>query len=346
MNNPKNLLIVRTDRIGDLVLTLPLAEVIKKHYPDCKVTFLIREYTKEILFNHPFIDEVILVKTKKEQNTITFLDNYKIIKEKNFDTVIVVSPRLIISLIAFLSRINFRIGTSYRWYSFLFNKKVYIHRKYAEKHELEFNLEMLKKIDITENIFPKNISYSLQVNSKNKNRVEQILFSKNISLTKPTFIIHPGSGGSSIDLPLSKFIDLTTKITNDFDMEIIITGNKNENVICNSLVINNKVKNLAGELNLSELIYLINKCYLFISNSTGPLHIAAALNKYVIGFYPNSLACSYKRWGPYGSRTKVFTPQQECKNCKMEQCSNEDCMNNIDINDVINYIKNINNNFS
>jgi len=345
MNNPKNLLIVRTDRIGDLTLTLPLAEVIKKQYAECKITFLIREYTKEILYNHPFIDEVILVKTKKEQSKFTFLDNYKIIKEKNYDTVIVVSPSLIISLIVFLSKINYRIGTGYRWYSFLFNKKVYVHRKYAEKHELEFNLELLKKIDITEKISPKNVSYSLQVNSNNKNRVEQILRSKNISPAKPIFILHPGSGGSSIDLPLSKFVDLTKKITNEFNTEIIITGSKNENVICEKLVVNDKVLNLAGELNLSELIYLINKCYIFISNSTGPLHIATALNKYVIGFYPNLLTCSYKRWGPYGLKTKVFTPPKICDNCKMEQCSNEDCMNNIDQSDVINYIKNIKNNF-
>jgi heptosyltransferase-2 len=59
---PKNILIVRTDRIGDLVLTLPLAGLIKKQYPNSKVSFLVREYTKSIVNNHPFIDEVIVLK--------------------------------------------------------------------------------------------------------------------------------------------------------------------------------------------------------------------------------------------------------------------------------------------
>ena len=61
-NEPKNILIVRTDRIGDLILTLPLAGLIKKQYPDSKVSFLVREYTKNIVSNHPYIDEVIVLK--------------------------------------------------------------------------------------------------------------------------------------------------------------------------------------------------------------------------------------------------------------------------------------------
>ena len=59
MIKPKNILIVRNDRIGDVVLSLPLAGLIKKHYPDCKITFLLRNYTKDIASDHPNIDNVI-----------------------------------------------------------------------------------------------------------------------------------------------------------------------------------------------------------------------------------------------------------------------------------------------
>ena len=61
MIKPKNLLIVRTDRIGDLVLSLPLAYLVKKHYPDTKITYLIREYTKALVEGHPFIDGTIVL---------------------------------------------------------------------------------------------------------------------------------------------------------------------------------------------------------------------------------------------------------------------------------------------
>ena len=125
-----NILIVRTDRIGDLVLTLPVAGLIKKQYPNCKVTFLVREYTINIVSNHPFIDEVIAL--KEVDGKTSLFDNLNIIKAKKFDTCIVVYPTFVLALVMFFSGIKNRIGTGYRWYSFLFNQKVYEHRKNAE----------------------------------------------------------------------------------------------------------------------------------------------------------------------------------------------------------------------
>ena len=346
MIKPNNLLFIRTDRIGDLVLTTPLAEIVKKHYPKCKVTFLIRDYTKDILYNHPFVDELISIKTKNTKGTLFFWSNLKLIIKMNFDTVIVVSPNLRIALLVFLSKIKNRIGTGFRWYSFLFNKKVFVHRKFAEKYELEFNIELLKEIGIDEKINKENVNYSLQINKDIQKKIDVILKTENINLTKPLYIIHPGSGRSSVSLPVSKYKELIEKIFSSSNVEIIITGNNDEKVICTKLIINEKVYNFAGRFSLSELIALINKCDLFISNSTGPLHIASALNKNVIGFYPNLLTCSPKRWGPYNSKCKVFSPTLNCKDCEKEQCSSVECMNNIDMNDVADYIKKLKFTFS
>jgi ADP-heptose:LPS heptosyltransferase len=89
------------------------------------------------------------------------------------------------------------------------------------------------------------------------------------------------------------------------------------------------------------MIALIEKSHIFIANSTGPLHIAAALGKYVIGFYPNQLACSSKRWGPYSDKSYVFTPEGECEDCKREQCASPDCMNSIKVTDVFGRVQEI-----
>lgn len=346
MIKPNNLLIVRTDRIGDLVLTMPLAEIVKRYYPNCKVTFLVRDYTKDILFNHPFIDQVISIKTKNKIGLLAFWQNFKLMAKNNYDTVIIVSPNFKIALLLFLTKIKKRIGTGYRWYSLLFNKKVFIHRKYAGKHELEFNVELLKEIGIDEKVTKEIVNYSLKVNKKSLKEIDNLFFTESIEQTKPLIIIHPGSGSSSVDLPINKFKELTEKISLNFEAEIITTGIQKEKTLCEMITVNESIHNYAGKFSLSQLIALIYKCDLFISNSTGPLHIASALNKNVIGFYPNLLTCSAKRWGPYSARSKVFTPPKNCKDCKMEQCSNLECMNNIDINDVINYIKKLNFNIS
>lgn len=339
MNNTvKNILIVRTDRIGDVVLSLPLADIIKKHYPGCKVSFLVRNYTKEILSNNPFIDEIIIL--KEDNNRVNLFENLKNISSKKFDTCIVVNPTFVVALILFFSGIKQRIGTGYRWYSFLFNSKVFEHRKYAEKHELEFNVNMLQKIGIRETVNERNIKYNLGADNKALKSVEEILLNENLDIKKPFIIIHPGSGGSSIDLPINKFIELTKKLTED-NLQVIITGNKNEIEICNQLVLSDKTKNLAGKFNLTQLIALISKSAMFISNSTGPIHIAAALGKYAVGFYPKIISCSKERWAPYTEKKLIYVPQIDCKECTRKQCERLNCMEKIDINNVYNDIKKV-----
>jgi lipopolysaccharide heptosyltransferase II len=338
INEPKNILIVRTDRIGDLILTLPLAGLIKKQYPNSKVTFLVRDFTKNIVSNHPFIDEVIVL-SESDGNTNVF-ENLNLIKSKNFDTCIVVYPTFALALIMFFSGIKTRIGTGYRWYSFLFSQKVYEHRKNAERHELEYNVNLLIKLGIKNNVTESNVRYDLRVDESSLENVNKILLDEKLDLQKEIIIVHPGSGGSSIDLPINKFAELVKKLDDD-NVQIIFTGNKNEIELCEKIKSSVNVKNLAGKFNLDELNALISKSVLFISNSTGPIHIAAALGKHTVGFYPKIVSCSKERWGPYTNKKLVYGPQIDCKNCSREQCKKLNCMDSIDMTKVYIDIKNV-----
>ena len=174
MNLPKNILIVRTDRIGDVVLTLPVAPILKKYFPDSKVSFLLRNYTAPLAKNNISIDEVISVDEKNGK--VQILSNVKKLKGK-FDTCIVAYPTFRIALILFLSGIKIRIGTGYRWYSFLFNKKIYDHRKISEYHELEYNVRLLRAFGINEKITPDNVQFNLQPESESRHFIEEKLIS-------------------------------------------------------------------------------------------------------------------------------------------------------------------------
>jgi lipopolysaccharide heptosyltransferase III len=333
MIKPDNLLIVRTDRIGDVVLTLPLAGIIKKRFPFCKITFLIREYTNSIVKDHPFIDDVLILQEKEGKPLIR--KNILAITDRKFDSAVIVYPTFTLSLIVYLSGIKNIVGTGFRWYSFFFKHKVFQHRKYAEMHELEFNLKLLQVFDITEEINKEKVNFNLKVkdNQKVNELVNRILL-KN----KRKVVIHPGSGGSAVDLPIEKFRELVVMLDNRNDIGIIITGSVSETNLGESLKVSERVYNMVGKFDLSELISLINKCDIFISNSTGPIHIAAALGRNTIGFYPNLLQCSAKRWGPYSDKSVIFTPQNECNECKKEQCRKVECINGIDMQKVYSVI--------
>jgi ADP-heptose:LPS heptosyltransferase len=329
----KNLLVVRTDRIGDVVLSLPVAGIIKQHFPDCKITFLVRDYTKELVQNHPFIDEYLTLVEK--DGTVDLLSNINLIRQKKFDSSIIVYPTFKTSLIVFLSRIPLRIGTGYRWYSSLFNSKVFEHRKDARKHELEYNVGMLKNIGIEEQVSKDKVKFDLKPSDSSLNFINDFLIREKISDEKSFVIIHPGSGGSSIDIPLYKLEELIKILLEKYKIQILLTGLAEEYSICQKLVINRRVINIAGKLSLSQLMALTSKSKLFIANSTGPIHIASALGIPAIGFYPKILACSEKRWGPYSKNSIVFTPGIDCSECTREQCGKLNCMSSIKTKDII-----------
>ncbi len=337
MNSPKNILIVRTDRIGDVVLTLPIASTIKKHFPGCRVSLLIRRYTVALAENNPFIDEIITLEEKEGKPSIPA--NVARLKNK-FDACIVAFPTYPLALILFLSNIPIRIGTGYRWYSFLFNKKIYEHRKYGERHELEYNIRLLQQIGIYEDINEKNVLFGIGVSEDSKEKISEELKSPGIDQKRPIIIVHPGSGGSAVDLPVVKMKELINQLAK-LPAQILITGSNTEQELCKGLAVNNTATNVAGKFSLRDLIALIDYSSIVVANSTGPIHIAAALGKYVIGFYPRIISCSPKRWGPYTEKKIVFQPLIDCSNCTPKQCKQLDCMSSINIEEVAASVKKI-----
>jgi ADP-heptose:LPS heptosyltransferase len=337
MTSPKNILIVRTDRIGDVVLSLPLASILKKHFPECRISFLLREYTKSLAENNSFIDEVIVLSGTNNHTEIW--RNGAQLKNK-YDTCIVAYPAFSIALILFLSRIKLRIATGYRWYSFLFNSKIYEHRKFGERNELEYNVRLLQKLGIDEKVNFKNVLFGINPSKNSEEKVLNDLRELGVSFSKPLIVVHPGTGGSAVDLPVEKLREIVGVLSLE-NYEIIITGSESEKELCESLVVSKRVINTAGRYNLSELIALLNNTDLLLANSTGPIHIAAALGKYVIGFYPKIVACSQKRWGPYTDKKVIFSPLIDCRDCNPKQCNKLKCMDSISPDEVIESAKNI-----
>lgn len=338
MNGRRKILIIRTDRIGDVVLTLPLAKIIKQHFENVSITFLVREYTESLTRNNKYIDSTLILPVKNGK--INYFKLVSLIKKESFDTAIIVYPRLRISLAVWFSGIKQRIGSGYRLFSFLFTHKIYEHRRSGDKHELEYNLSLLAPLGIKK-VEKNSVSFDIQTNIKSEQKIDSLFQELQLPVDKKLIIVHPGSGGSSIDLPISSFIDLTKRLARELAYSILITGSDTEKMICEKFMIDKNTYNLAGKLNLEELTALINRSNLLIANSTGPIHIAAALDKTVVGFYPKIKECSVERWGPYTNNRLIFSPTIDCNNCTREQCERLNCMSSINIDEVFNKISNL-----
>ncbi|MDQ3021379.1 MAG: glycosyltransferase family 9 protein [Bacteroidota bacterium] len=332
-NEVKNLLIARTDRLGDVILTLPLISAAKKVFNNAKVIFFVKKYTSDLIKSYEGIDELSV-----EEDVYGFWDKYKYFRNKKIDLVINVKPRFDLALLFYMLRIKYRIGTGYRWYSFFYNYKVYEHRKISDKHESDYNLNLLKiffdEVDLEK-------EFHFKYSSDEKNKLDTKLNAHNLSLDESFIIIHPGSGSSAKDLSPEKFSEFINGIMNEYsNYKIIFTGLEKEKILTDKIktgvnkVYQNKLIDVNGKVNLKDLMILIDHSKLFISNSTGPIHIAGALNKNIIGFYPNEKKMGNIRWGPLGKNVIVLMPDESNK------------MDSINVKNIMNAVRQfLNNNF-
>lgn len=338
----QRILIVRTDRIGDVILTLPMARVLKQHFPQSSVSMLIREYTAELVREDPNVDEILY--DDRSGNQVSVWNLVRLLREKKFDVVFHTHPRVRLAVITWLAGIPVRVGTGYRWYSFLFNRRVYEHRKTAQLHELEYNLNLLKAVGCP--LGDQDSVPSLKVRDADTERVTRMLRNKGVATYEKIVILHPGSGGSARDWSVENFALLGKRISGMPDVKVVVTGGAGEADLVKRVQTISGPSSVAlcNELNLGEYAALAKMASVFVANSTGTIHIAAAVGTPVIGLYPQLVPLSAARWGPYTERNVIFSPKgksPECTLCTGEKGTECDCMNSIPVDDVFEAVSRI-----
>lgn len=338
MKHIERILVVRTDRIGDVILTLPMLEMLRKNFPKAHIAVLVRHYTRELLAGNPHVNDVLLY--DDGHSLVPFFSMVSTLRNGRYDVVFITYPRFRLAWLTFWARIPLRVGTGYRWYSFLFNKRVYHHRKVAEKHEAEYNLDLLKAIgcDVPAVPIPR-----LAVSQDALQRVQTRLIEFGITGHKPLVILHPGSGGSARNWSWKNFGILGRKLKTLAEVQVIVMGGSGEERLVRSVVdmVGSNTPAMVNQVSLREYAALASMASVLIANSTGPLHIAAAVGTPVIGLYPHVTPMSAKRWGPYTDRKTVFVPQGKPVNCNacVRNGTECECMNSISVDDVFHAAK-------
>jgi ADP-heptose:LPS heptosyltransferase len=319
------IIIARTDNIGDVVLTLPMASILKRHYPHAEIIFLARRYVQAVVEAHPAVDQFIDWESLSTKNDAGITAAFKSLKA---DIILQVFPVKRIAQCAFKAKIPLRLGTARRWYNWLYcNKKVSFSRKNSELHEAQLNLKLLQALNIKTDYALSEIIEMGQLKPCKEvpEKVKALLTSDKFNL-----VIHPGSNGNSKEWPLSSFQALLQALPKD-KFHIIITGSKEEaerfkalSEICPEAV------NSMGQLSLNELIMLLGAVDGMVVNSTGPLHIASALGTKTLGLFPCQPGKSPKRWGPLGKQAEYLTASI-CEACQLKQAEGCSCMQSISV---------------
>ena len=304
---PSNIIISRTDSIGDVILTLPMAKIIKDYFPQIKIAFLGRAYTKAVIEACTYVDQFI------DMND--FLKNEILIDNKKPEAIIHVFPVASIAKRAKEIKIPLRVGTTNRFYHwFTCNKLIQLSRRNSALHEAQLNVKLLSAFDINKTFSLEEIADALQL--KNVQPLD-FKFAQLINNGKYNLIIHPKSQGSAREWGDENFISLINMLDeNHYNIFISGTAKERESLQMLFDAVAKKVTDITGMMNLSQFISFINHCDALVANSTGPLHIAAALKKETFGIYPPMHPIHPGRWAPLGKKSQVFVVNKNCNDCE------------------------------
>jgi heptosyltransferase-2 len=294
-------LIARIDRIGDVVLSTPIPREIKKQYPNSFIAVLVRNYTKNIYLNNPNVDEIITY-DNPDKNEKSFRKLVSEIKRFKFSHAFMLLPNEKLNYALFISGIKYRVGVGHKLYQFLTFTKYVDRKKYIPlRHEADYCLDMIRKIGIkVESILPEIF---LTENEKDK---VQIFRKNNLNGDQKLIGINISSGNSAPNLNKSEYKKLISLLNKNSKYKVAIMDNNLSAEIDN---IDDVIYPNKGNA-LRESIINLASLDLLISNSTGPMHICAALNVPTVSLFCPLNACSPKLWGPLGNKSKIIMPTQ------------------------------------
>lgn len=327
-DQPKKILVIRNDKIGDFMLAWPSFALLKKQYPDAEITALVPEYTADLAHLCEWIDHVLI---DKKQNGFLrdILGLKRSIQSGSFDASISLFLQGRTAIALWLAGIRQRIGPATKIAQLFLNHRLRQRRSQSAKPEYEYNLDLIKYYIHLNHDKPVEVPpppYLRFPTDERKRLRESIKERYNIPGDSKIIIIHPGTGGSAINLSIDQYAELARELSRSENVFFLVTAGPGELTIASEL--SEKMKGVDHALyesktGIVDFCRIINTADMFISGSTGPLHIAGALNIKTVAFYPSKISATSLRWKVINSETR-----------KIAITAQNNSMSNIDLSNI------------
>ena len=295
-NNKLSILVVRNDKMGDLMLTWPCLSWLRQNLPESRITLLVSTDLREIAKLCHYVDDVIC-----DDNLKNLRD---ILNSHHFDASIVLFSTFKIGYLLKNVGIPIRVAPKTKIAQFFYNYKVKQNRSKSLKPEYEYNIDLISEffnIMQLENISDIDGPPYLCLQDDIKSKVKEDFIKKyKLAEDKKIIFIHPSTGGSSKTLSVSDWVKICEGLRNFDNYNFILHFADDQKEFNNQIfdLVSKKVSliKITPTTNLVEMCKNISACDVFISGSTGPLHVAGALNKKTVGFYPSKVSSTMLRW--------------------------------------------------
>lgn len=340
-------LVVRTDRIGDMILSTPLLTAIKSASPDCEVVVAVPSYVAPVLEGNEDADAVLIWESEDGSSAA--------LRARSFDAAILLNPGLEAGLRVLRAGIPFRTGPLARTSSFFFlNRGVRQARSRGTRHQAEWDADFAALVtggragEATDAGVAGNLSVDPAAKiPAPKIRITDEERARGLSIVQEAFGgkspakllgLHPGSGGSVLAWGDVRFLE-TARLFRDAGYAVAITGSESEREAVERMVRNLAedsggpvAVSLADNHDFRTFLGILAQFDHFLAPSTGPLHAAAALGVSVSAPYPPLPSQRAGRWGPRplpGVGAAAPEPDVSCPariRCLEERCPHHPCM--------------------
>jgi len=304
-NRPPRILVTRTDRIGDLVLSTPVFSALRRKFPDAWIAVLTFAENREIVGKNPDLDEVILYDKKGDQKNWPGQVLFALrLKRKKFDLVIHLHATNRMHFVSWMAGIPVRIGWNRRMPWALTHVLPYV-KKEGKKHEAEYNFDLLAPLDIA---YSSEFKMFFPVTQRNQISVEELLKQRDIKKSHPLVVLSPGASDPSKVWCARGFAEVAEKIAAKYDVALLMIGTRQDRPYLDAVkkYCSVEIHDLSAQLSIGMLGALLGEAALLICNDSGPVHIAQALGRPVVSVFVRQQAgINPDRWRPLCKNSQI-----------------------------------------
>ncbi len=297
------ILVSRTDRAGDLILTLPVFAALRLGFPGATIVGHVRGYTAPLLGENPDSDGVLVDDPGGRNLPVLVLARR--LRSMGFTHAVIVHPTFRILAASWLAGIPVRAGRASNVWQFLLTERMVQNRSRNDKHESEYNLDLVRGLHIpVPSLLPR-----VKPTGEALRWGRALLDSIGFQGVSPV-IVHPGHGGSSRNLPPRRYAELADRLKGA-GIPIAVSLGPGEGVLRSWFEVlgNGPVPVLDSIPDLGKMAGVLAHARGFAGGSTGPMHLAAALGIPTVAFFPKDQgSMTPKRWGPRGGDCLVLQP--------------------------------------
>jgi len=335
MNGKKinKILIRSTNWLGDAVMTTPALAAIRANFPEAHIAILATPVVAELFTPHEDVDEVILYQRKGRH--AGFRGKMLIARElrkRDFDLAILLQNAFDAALISFLAGIPNRMGYRTDARGFLLTHGCPVLPQINTLHHVDYYLAMLTRFGITTTVKRQKIT----ITTAEIEHAAEFLAAKGVMADDFLLGINPGAAyGSAKRWYPERFAAVADRLAAAWGAKVIITGGPGEVAIADDIqkYMNYPSLNMAGKTSVRELLAFIKRCNFFISNDSGPMHVAAALEVPLVAIFGPT---DHTTTSPFTEKMTIVRQQTECSPCLLRECPTDHCcMKAVTVEDVV-----------